>query len=216
MLFKLVFLVIIAIIGVSYFKAEKKASELNKYTSDEVRKGAELEDKIKELAEGKGFKVLSNIIIPNLTGKTTEIDVVILSQKGFYVIEAKNFFGFVAGNKIWKKWVVTYNKEKGIKRTFLNPINQNLRHIYALRKMFPRFRFENLVVFGEHAPLANELYQTSNVKTFRKFEHFICNTLPKKEDVLTKEEVQSVYDFLTRYKDGDRQAHIEFVNSLKK
>lgn len=215
-LFKAFFILVLLFIGGSYFKAEKKSSELKRYMSDEVRKGAELEEKIKNIAEGRGFKVLSNIIIPNLTGKTTEIDVVLLSRKGFYVIEAKNYFGFVAGNKSWKKWVVTYNKKKGIKRTFLNPINQNLRHIYALRKMFPRFRFENLVVFGENAPLANELYQTSNVKTYKKFEYFICNTLPKKDDVLTEEEVESVYNFLTRYKDGDKEAHIQFVKSLKK
>lgn len=215
MLVKLIFILIVGFIALSYFKAEKKTSELKKYISDEVIKGVELEEKIKNLAETKGFKVLSNIIIPNLTGKTTEIDVVILSKKGFYVIEAKNYFGFIAGNKTWKKWVVTYNKEKGIKRTFLNPINQNLKHIYALRKMFPRYRFENLIVFGEHAPLSKELYQTPNVKTYKRFEHFLKNTLPKKDDVLTDEEVQSVYNFLSKYKDGDREAHIEFVNSLK-
>ena len=213
---KVFFILVVLFVGSSYFKAEKKTLELRKYMSDEVKKGAELEEKIKTLAEERGIKVLSNIIIPNLTGKTTEIDIVLLSRKGFYVIEAKNYFGFIAGNKDWKKWVVTYNKQKGIKRTFLNPINQNLKHIYALRKMFPRFRFENLVVFGEHAPLANELYQTSNVKTYKKFEYFICNTLPTKDDVLTTEEVESVYNFLTRYKDGDREAHIQFVNSLKK
>ena len=216
MIFKFICIFLVLAIGISYFKEEKKSKEIEKYVSYECKKGAELENDIKGIAESKGFKVLNNIIIPNLTGKTTEIDVLILSRKGFYVIEAKNFNGFIAGNKSWKKWVVTYNKEKGIKRTFLNPINQNLRHIFALRKMYPRYRFENIVVFGPNAPLSKELYKTSNVKTFKRFESFICNILPKKEDILTDEEVQSVYDFLTRYKNGDREAHIEFVNSLKK
>ena len=215
-IFKLLVLGLGSFVLYSYITESLKVDEITNYKTEEEKKGAELEDKITALIScKKDYKVLTNIIIPNLTGKTTEIDILILSRKGFYVIEAKNYFGAIAGNKDWKKWVVTYNRKKGIKRSFRNPIYQNLNHIKCLRAMFPRFRFENLVVFGENSSLSQELFKTPNVKTFKGFEYFLNVALNKKEDILTKEEVESVYDFLCRYKEGDREAHIEFVNSIK-
>ena len=218
MLFLFKFLIVtgILVFGVNYLIQMQKFEKINKYKSEEERKGAELEEVITKLAEGKpGVKVLNNIIIPNLTGKTTEIDVILFSKKGFFVIEAKNYFGHIQGNKAWKKWTVIYDKKKGIKRTLRNPIYQNLNHIKCLRVMFPRFRFDNIVVFGEKASLSQELFKTPNIKTLKGFEYFMNNTFENKEDVLTEEEVESVYNFLKRYKDGDREAHIEFVNSIK-
>lgn len=214
-LFKLVLLLGLGFVIYSYLKDMGKAEEINRYKTEEERKGYELEEKIYNLACKNNLKVLQNIIIPNTTGKTTEVDVLILSKKGFYAIEAKNYFGGIAGNKLWKKWTITYDKKRNIKRSFMNPINQNRNHINCLRLMFPRFKFENMVVFGEHAILSKELRKTFNVKTYKGFEYFMENVLPTKDDSLTAEEVESVYNFLKRYKDGDRDAHIEFVTSIQ-
>lgn len=44
---------------------------------------------------GRNGKVLRNVYVPKSSGKTTEIDVIFITQKGIFVIESKNFFGWI-------------------------------------------------------------------------------------------------------------------------
>ena len=48
---------------------------------------------------GKNGKILRNIYIPKEDGSTAEIDVVYITTKGLFVIESKNFSGYIFGNE---------------------------------------------------------------------------------------------------------------------
>lgn len=74
-------------------------------------------------------RVIKNLYIP-YKNKTSEIDIVLVTTKGFYVIENKNYSGWVFGNEKYKNWYQTF--PNGEKYTFYNPIWQNRTHIRAL------------------------------------------------------------------------------------
>ena len=46
----------------------------------------------------KGY-VLRNIYVPKNNGETSEIDVVFITQKGIFVIESKNYSGWIFGDE---------------------------------------------------------------------------------------------------------------------
>ena len=48
---------------------------------------------------GRKGKILRNVYIPKDNGETTEIDIVYITQKGIFVIESKNYSGWIFGNE---------------------------------------------------------------------------------------------------------------------
>ena len=74
-------------------------------------------------------KLLCNVYLP-YKGRTSEIDVLMIHEKGFFVFESKNYSGWIFGSADQKQWTQCLaNKEK---HRFYNPILQNSTHIKAL------------------------------------------------------------------------------------
>lgn len=74
------------------------------------------------------YKRFHNLIVSTRNG-TTQIDHVLLSRSGIFVIETKNRNGWIFGGKDQKSWTqILYRK----KYTFQNPLHQNYRHTKAL------------------------------------------------------------------------------------
>jgi restriction system protein len=69
-----------------------------------------------------------NVIVPTPNG-TTQIDHLLLSRFGIFVIETKNINGWIFGNEKSKQWTQSLYGKKYI---FQNPLHQNYRHTKAL------------------------------------------------------------------------------------
>lgn len=78
----------------------------------------------------KDYIVLNNIMIKTNNG-THQIDHIVLSKFGIFVIEMKNFYGLIIGDEYKEKWVQYLGKNKYY---FKNPIHQNYGHIKALEE----------------------------------------------------------------------------------
>ena len=76
------------------------------------------------------YKNFNNLIINDEKG-STQIDHIIVSKYGIFVIETKNYSGWIFGNEKSNKW--TQNLY-GNKKQFQNPLHQNYRHTKALAK----------------------------------------------------------------------------------
>ena len=74
------------------------------------------------------FEVLHNIMLMK-DGKTTQIDHIIVGQTGIFVVETKNYKGWIFGSEHSKFWTQTIYKSK---KRFQNPIHQNYGHIKFL------------------------------------------------------------------------------------
>lgn len=77
----------------------------------------------------KEYLVLNDVLLKTKNG-TVQIDHIVLSEYGIFVIETKNYSGLIFGNGFAPKW------KQRIGKSYLgeidNPILQNKAHIYAL------------------------------------------------------------------------------------
>jgi hypothetical protein len=88
--------------------------------------------------EKTGGKFLFNLYIPKLDGGTTEIDIVLIHPRGLFVLESKNFSGWIFGNEAHDFWTQTLPSSRGVaahKERFFNPIRQNAKHVVNLRRV---------------------------------------------------------------------------------
>lgn len=80
------------------------------------------------LLDKKIYRELNNVTIPTSNG-TTQIDHVIVSRYGIFVIEAKNMNGWIFGNENAPQWTQSFPSGKF---SFQNPLRQNYRHTKCL------------------------------------------------------------------------------------
>jgi hypothetical protein len=111
----------------------------------------------------KVYRSLHNVTIP-AKGGTTQIDHVIVSRYGVFVVEAKNMNGWIFGGERDAQW--TQNLF-GNRTRFQNPLRQNYRHIAALAEFLglPEDRFHSVVMFWGDAEIKTKL--PPNVLTTR-------------------------------------------------
>lgn len=77
------------------------------------------------------YLVLNNIMIKSSKG-SHQIDHIVISKYGIFVIEMKNYFGLITGDEYKDKWTQHLGKNKYY---FNNPIHQNYGHIKALEEL---------------------------------------------------------------------------------
>lgn len=99
-------------------------------------------------------KIIKNVILENEDEKT-EVDIILITYAGIFVIESKNFKGYIFGNSNHKKWTQVISKEEH--NQFFNPIMQNKYHIDFIseRLNLDKSYFHSYVVFGDNAKLQN-------------------------------------------------------------
>lgn len=117
------------------------------------------------------YKSINDVLLRQKNGRTTQIDHIVASPYGLFVIETKNYKGFITGSENGEKW--TKNK----KFSFLNPIRQNYGHIKALSELLdlPEDVFISIVVFSVEANVKvkteKHLVYTVNLrKTIRSYQ----------------------------------------------
>ncbi|MBQ0138449.1 MAG: NERD domain-containing protein [Kurthia sp.] len=97
------------------------------------------------------FLLYNNLYIPISTDKWTEIDLVIVHEKGIFVFESKNYTGLVEGEAHEQQWSKTYSESYNQK--FYNPIKQNNTHMNALRQILGEVPMYSIIVFGHDTEL---------------------------------------------------------------
>jgi len=79
------------------------------------------------------YIVLKNILLPNGKDSTSQIDHIVVSRFSVFVIETKNYKGWVSGGENSQNWTQNIY---GHKYKLYNPILQNEKHIQVLRSLF--------------------------------------------------------------------------------
>ena len=102
------------------------------------------------------FHLLNHITLKIGDG-TTQIDHILVSRFGIFVIETKNYSGWIFANAKHSTWTqVLY----GGKFKFQNPIFQNLRHLQAVQELLdflPPSAIKSVVVFVGSAEFKTEV-----------------------------------------------------------
>ncbi len=93
------------------------------------------------------YKKFHDITIQD-NDKTVQIDHLIISKYGVFVVETKNYSGTIYGNENASHFY-KYNHQK--KYEFYNPIKQNYGHIFALKNVLGDYKYISAVVFSGYA-----------------------------------------------------------------
>ena len=166
-------------------------------------------------------KLMTNLYLPKTNGETTEIDLLMLTEKGIYVFESKNYSGWIFGDEKNKYWTQTLQNKQ--KNKFYNPIWQNKSHISALKSTLEIDRdnfYKSFIIFSERCTLKKINLTSSNVKVIKR------NQLIKeiKEDMnnsftlMPKEEIDMLYIKLQAYthaNDFIKKVHVKNIKAKR-
>lgn len=98
------------------------------------------------------YHILDDLILKTTWG-TSQIDHVVVSKYGMFVIETKNYKGWIFGHENSEKWTQNIY---GHKYTLANPVKQNQSHIRALRNVLSdidRCPIISIIAFSGRASL---------------------------------------------------------------
>jgi hypothetical protein len=93
----------------------------------------------------KVYHLIKDVTLPTKKG-TTQIDHIIVSKFGIFVIETKNYKGWIFADAKSAKWTQVNYKQK---HQFQNPLRQNYAHICALSELLdlPKEKILGVVCF---------------------------------------------------------------------
>lgn len=168
----------------------------------------------------KGYsKILVNAYIPKGKGKTTEIDLILVHQKGIYVIESKNYSGWIFGDENNKMWMQTL--KNGYKQRFYNPIFQNNTHIKYLNNFLDdldREFFKSIIVLSERCSIKKMNVISKDVKVIKRDD--LSRTLKSMFESstinLSVEEIDSIYSRLAPYILATEEEKIKHIEEVKR
>ena len=104
--------------------------------------------------KGEEYEVFNDVLLRTRRG-SSQIDHIVLSRYGVFVIETKNYSGWIHGHENSEYWTQSIYKKK---TKFRNPIKQNWSHIYALKDVLSDYKqatYHPIVVFSGRAELKN-------------------------------------------------------------
>ena len=160
--------------------------------------------------------ILSNVYVP-YRGNTSEIDVVLLHKSGIYVIESKNYSGWIYGRADQMYWTQVLNRN--VKNKFYNPIKQNQTHIKALAEYLKidASKVKSIIIFSDKCVLKAVPKSTKSVKIIQIRQIMsIIKEIRKSGDCIKADELANMYSRLlplTNVSEQEKQRHIDAIKS---
>ena len=156
------------------------------------------------------YTLLNDIMI-EVNGKTHQIDHIVLSKYGIFVIETKQYNGYITGDKYDNKWVRRFKGREPIYYT--NPIKQNYGHVKAICELLniSEDKVFNIVCITSNAKLniKHDGEVTKNYDICDKITSYHKEIIDNIEDIKNKIIINNIVD-----KDK-RKEHVTKINENK-
>ena len=191
-------IVVISFVFIRVYKAKIKGYIGEKQVSKRLRK-----------LNKRKYKVLNNVLLKTANG-STQIDHVVISIYGIFVIETKNYKGLIFGSENDENWTQVIYKNKG---KFRNPIKQNYGHVLSIRERLSLDSSTNInpiVVFTNRATLkvntkSPVMYDNNVIDYIRS-----CNSIVISIDMVTR-----IYYDLLMFNIDSKDVRKEHVHNIK-
>ena len=172
---------------------------------------------LKELPENE-YIILNDICIM-VSGIYHQIDHIVVSKYGLFVIETKHYNGFITGEEYDKYWIRHVGKNKYY---YLNPIRQNYGHVKAIAELLhiSESKVHNIVCVTSKADLRikhnGEL--TRNYNLVNKIMSFKKDEIENTNDIVKTINRINITDSETRkmYINMIRDSHAKDSNNCPK
>jgi hypothetical protein len=154
------------------------------------------------------YKVINNIVLKS--GEiTSQIDHIVISDYGIFVIETKNYKGWILGGENSEYWTQVIYKRK---EKLYNPIRQNLGHIRTLKNClseYPNIEYKSIIVFSTKAEIKVNT-TTDVVNSYR-----LIVTINRYKTInLTENEKESIFkkiNALNLVETYDKRQHVKSI-----
>ena len=133
---------------------------------------------------------LNGITLPRANGGSTQIDHIIVSIYGIFVIETKNYKGWIYGSENQRQWTQVF--PNGSKFKFQNPLRQNYLHIKTLADLLglELSYFHSMIAFIGECELKTRDELPEHVLT----SGMVSYVKQKQDEILTEDEVKSIVE----------------------
>lgn len=134
------FLVILLIVVLALVRARwNSPAAIGARGESKVRK------RLKRRLSKNEYEFFHDVTLPSVMG-STQIDHIVLSQYGVFVIETKNYSGWIFGSAKSKQWTQAIYRTKS---RFQNPLHQNYKHVKAVQSflLLDPAQIHSVVVF---------------------------------------------------------------------
>ncbi|MEX3620727.1 nuclease-related domain-containing protein [Paenibacillus glucanolyticus] len=172
----------------------------------------------------KGCKYVNDLLVTNSKSRTgySQIDHVVITPQGLFVIETKNYTGEIKGTRENKSWTVS-NRFK-----MNNPFMQNYGHIQAIKSLLPDYqksRYISLVSFTmrcrfsvdpELRKIQSDELIVYDVELSEYIQRKMNRIQAEKVDTVLKEaDIQKIYQSLIESNITDPKIRAEHVDKAK-
>ncbi len=160
---------------------------------------------------------MNNIMIPDSEGGSTQIDHIILTVHGIFIIETKNLSGWIFGKTSDEFWTI---KHYHTSSKMQNPFRQNYKHVMCLAELLqldPKFFINVVVLRGD-----------CEVKTMEQMPFELATTESELEEIInshekflfSQEDLSKFHDEIMKHTIPDtaenRKKHIEHLEYIHK
>lgn len=154
--------------------------------------------------DSKQYHTFYDILIQmGSSSRSTQIDHVIVSKYGVFVVETKNRRGWIFGSKNDKLWTRNFF---GNKVRFQNPLHQNYAHTQSIAEFcqIDHSKIHSIVVFWGDCT-----FKTQMPENVVKWSEYPGHIKSKKQVILTDDEVDRICNQLSTLK-----GHIPILSNL--
>lgn len=169
--------------------------------------------------EETGAKFLFNTYIPKANGGTTEIDVLMITNRGIFVFESKSRYGWIEGSDTEKEWSQFLFRKDGtlIRNKIYNPVRQNHGHIAHLKKLIGgSVKMWSVIVFSDKTDIGRikVSYPDTYVTKECDLAKVVGNIFWNAKRNITERDIMSIYFKLYQYakvSESEKEQHIEDI-----
>lgn len=158
------------------------------------------------------FEVLHDITLKN-GDATAQIDHIVLGPTGIFVIETKNYKGWIFGSEHSAQWTQTIYKSK---HRFHNPVRQNFGHIKTLETYLPGYTapMVSIVNFTGNGELKKIDIRSERVHVVNTA-HLMRTIRSYSDAVLPRQMVLAYAEHLAKANITDRHAKKQHVQTIQ-
>jgi hypothetical protein len=162
-----------------------------------------------EHLKSNSWHLLNNVTL-QLENHTTQVDHILVSRFGIFVIETKHYKGWIFGDERSKEWTQVIWKRKF---KFQNPMHQNYKHVKAIQDILdfvPKEHITGIVVFTGDA-----IFKTKQPQNVFSLKSLIKYLKDLEQETLTENRLQFCVGRLECLRLAlTRETDIEHINNL--
>ncbi|PTP41231.1 NERD domain-containing protein [Vibrio splendidus] len=161
------------------------------------------------------YTLVRNVTLPTDDG-TTQIDHIVVSRFGIFVVETKNMKGWIFGSKNQKQWTQKIYRHSS---KFQNPLHQNYKHVKTLESLLAvdSEKLHSVVVFIGDSTFKTDMpenvtYARGCLGYIKKFEQLVFSESEYSQFVYSINEVKLKKGIVTDIK---HRQHVKEIVEAK-